>query len=209
WVLNMNGEGKNVQVIDAATNKVVQTIEGIKYPHGVAFSPDGSLAYVSSEDEQATNALWVVDTRTGKILKSAPLSARRGNVPAITKDGKRLLVCVGPPRDPATNEVKSGTGVGALDVVDTATLKITKSFATQGHDCYTTQDGKDWIAGAGQNVTIIDVKTEEILWKVPFKEGLGPIDWETNPDGSPRRLFVTPLRQDVRAFAVVDWATQK
>src|SRR4051812_30146954 len=73
WVLNMNGEGKNIQIIDPATNKIVQTIEGIKYPHGVAFSPDGSLAYISSEDEQVTNALWVIDVKTGKILKSAPL----------------------------------------------------------------------------------------------------------------------------------------
>jgi YVTN family beta-propeller protein len=209
WVLNMNGEGKNIQVIDPATNKIVQTIEGIKYPHGVAFSPDGSLAYVSSEDEQATNAIWVVDTKTGKILKSAPLSSRRGNVPAITNDGKRLLVCVGPPRNPKTHQVESGTGIGALDVVDTASLKILKSFPMQGHDCYTSPDGKYWIAGAGKNLTVIDVQTEKVLWQIHYEEGLGPIAIEANPDGSPHRLFVTPLRQGVRSFAVVDFATHK
>src|SRR5262245_7867410 len=40
WVPNwISG---TIDVIDPITNKVVQTIEGIEKPHGVAFSPDGS-----------------------------------------------------------------------------------------------------------------------------------------------------------------------
>src|SRR4029077_4667192 len=96
WALNINSDGTNsIDVIDPVTNKIVQTIAGIPKPHDVAFSLDKSRAYVTSEDEKSEDALYVVDTKTGKILHKAPLDGRRGNVPAITKDGKRLLVCVG------------------------------------------------------------------------------------------------------------------
>jgi YVTN family beta-propeller protein len=223
WVLNNNGEGKQIQIINSATNKIVQTIEGIRYPHGVAFSPDGKLAYVVSEDEQATNALWVIDTKTWKILKSAPLSAHRGNVPAITKDGKLLFICVQPPRTPDNEACASATSQcggpsagppnGALDLVDTATLKVIKSLPYSGHDCYTTPDEKYFVAGAGRlpggGLLVIDAKTFQEAWRVPIKEGMGPIAFLTNPDGSTRTVLVTPLNQRVRQIAVVDFATHK
>ena len=74
WALNINSDGTNsIDVIDPVTNKIVQTIEGIPKPHDVVFSPDKSRAYVTSEDEKSDNALYVVDTKTGKILhKAAP-----------------------------------------------------------------------------------------------------------------------------------------
>jgi YVTN family beta-propeller protein len=207
WVLNIGSDGSNsIDVIDPATNKIVQTIEGIREPHGVAFSPDGNRAYVTSESEESKDALYLVDTTSGKILKKAPLSGRRGNVPAITIDGKRLLVCVGSPRDANGLVMSSG---GTLDIVDSTSLKIIKSLPMQGHDCYTTPDGKYWIAGSGKLLVIIDVQTGEPLWQVPFKEGIATVGIETRPDGSPRRLFVTPLITKVREFAIVDFATHK
>jgi YVTN family beta-propeller protein len=223
WVLNNNGEGKQIQIIDPATNKIVRTIEGIKFPHGVAFSPDGKLAYVVSEDEQATNALWEIDTKSGKILRSAPLSAHRGNVPAITKDGKELFICVQPPRKPDNEACVSassqcggpnaGPQHGALDLVDTSTLKVLKTLPMSGHDCYTTPDGKYFVAGAGGlpggGLLVIDAKTFQEAWRVPIKEGMGPIAFLTNPDGSTRTVLVTPLNQRVRQIAVVDFATHK
>src|SRR4029077_17997294 len=171
---------------------------GIPKPHDVAFSPDKSRAYVTSEDEKSENALYVVDTKTGKILQKAALTSRRGNVPAITKDGKRLLVCVGAPRDENGLVMSSG---GALDIVDTTSLKVVKSLPMPGHDCYTTPDGKYWIAGSGKFVVIIDIPTGEPIWKVPFKEGIATIGIETGPEGSTRRLFVTPLVTKIREFA--------
>ena len=209
WVLN--SASGTIDVIDPATNKIVQTIPDIPKPHGVAFSRDGKLAYVSSEAEDQENGLYLVDTKSGEILKRAPLSGRRGNVPAITKDGKRLLVCVNSPRDGG----ETGTnGNGALDVVDTSTLKVVKSFPVKGHDCYTTPDGKYWIAGSGvgstSQVYVIDVKTEETAWTFPLKNGIAPIGIETGPDGSTRRLFVTPLFQfKGREIVVVDFATHQ
>ena len=208
WALNINSDGTNsIDIIDPVTNKIVQTIEGIPKPHDVAFSPDKSRAYVTSEDEQSEDALYVVDTKTAKILQKAPLDGRRGNVPAITKDGKRLLVCVGAPRN-EQGIVPTDSTAGALDVVDTTSLKILKTLPLRGHDCYTTPDGKYWIAGTGKFLSVIDVQTEERVWQVPYDEDLGPISIETNPDGSTRRLFVT-WHLNYRQFSVVDFATHK
>jgi len=208
WALNIGSDGTNsINIIDPVTNKIVQTIEGIPKPHDVAFSPDKSRAYVTSEDEQSENALYVVDTKTGQILQKASLDGRRGNVPAITKDGKRLLVCVGAPRN-EKGFVPPESTAGALDVVDTTSLKVLKTIPLRGHDCYTTPDGKYWIAGTGKFVTVLDVQTEEPVWNVPYEEDLGPISIETNPDGSTRRLFVT-WHLTYPEFAVVDFRTHK
>jgi YVTN family beta-propeller protein len=212
WVLNI--EGNTIDVIDTKTNKIVQSIPNIPKPHGVAFSPDGKLAYLSSEAEDQENSLYLLDTKTGKILKKTPLTSRRGNVPAISKDGKRLIVCIGPPRDDRGGVMNAG---GALDIVDTASLTVIKTIHTPqgGHDCYTSADGKYWVAGSGVGgatsaVYVIDLQTGETLWTIPYKEGVAPIGLEAGPDGSPRRLFVTPLLQfKKREVAIVDFATHQ
>src|ERR1019366_7054864 len=43
-----NSAGDTVDVIDPATNKVVQVIRGIELPHGIAFSLDGTRIYISN-----------------------------------------------------------------------------------------------------------------------------------------------------------------
>jgi len=52
-VYQTNSAGDEVHVIDAATNKVVQTIfKDIEVPHGVTFAPDGKRAYITCEAEK-------------------------------------------------------------------------------------------------------------------------------------------------------------
>src|SRR5260221_5573710 len=72
-----NSAGDNVHVIDPATNKVVQVIEGIEVPHGVNFSPDGKIVYVSNE---SMSTLDIVDQKTGKVTKQIPLSGHPNNI---------------------------------------------------------------------------------------------------------------------------------
>src|SRR5262245_40678392 len=79
----LNDKSSTVDVIDPVTNKIVQTIGGMGEPHGVAFSKDGSRAYITSEVFRSLN---VVDTKTGKLIKKIPLSGKP-NLPAITNDG--------------------------------------------------------------------------------------------------------------------------
>jgi YVTN family beta-propeller protein len=204
YVLNI--EGASVDVIDPATNKVVQRIEGIPHPHGVAFSPDGSRAYFTSESE---NALFEVNTKTGKVLRKVGMSPGTANVPTITKDGSRVFVCVNGVRD-AYGIMQSQKG-GYVDIVDTKTFAKVKGLPRKGgmHDCYTTPDGKYVLASSlgGKFLEVWDAKTEQPLWEVSFDKGVTTSAQELGPDGSTRRVFSN--LSDFRGFAVIDMAEGK
>src|SRR6266568_3693074 len=186
-----NSAGDTIDVIDPATNKVVQVIRGIELPHGIAFSPDGTRVYVSNEAE---SVLDVVNRKSGEILQKVPLSARPNNI-AITKDGGRVLV-----------GIRSQPGV--VDVIDTVSLHRTKSIAVDGsvHNVFVTPDGKYAVSGSIENkaATVIDLNTEKAAWEVKFDRAVRPMAFETNPDGSTSRIFVQ--LSGFNGFAVVDFA---
>jgi YVTN family beta-propeller protein len=137
-----------------------------------------------------------VDGRTLKILKHVPLTNRPNNI-AISKDGKRVYVAI-------------VAGAGAVDVIDTATMTRAKSIRTEGgvHNTFTTPDGKFVVAGSipGRKISVIDTTTEEIVWTLPMDAGVRPICFETNADGSTKRMFVE--LSDFHGFVTVDWNTK-
>jgi YVTN family beta-propeller protein len=186
-----NSAGDTVDVIDSATNKIVQVIRGIELPHGVAFSPDGSRVYISNESE---SVLDVVDEKSGEILQKVPLSGRPNNI-AITKDGDRVLVGI-------------RTDPGVVDVIDTTSLKRSKSISVDGsvHNVFVTPDGKYAVSGSIENkaATIIDLRSEQAVWEVKFDSAVRPMAFEANPDGSTSRIFVQLT--GLNGFAVVDFA---
>ncbi|MHB8500354.1 MAG: YncE family protein [Candidatus Acidiferrales bacterium] len=186
-----NSAGDTVDVIDAATNKVVQVLRGIELPHGVAFSPDGSRVYVSNESE---NVLDVVERKSAKILKKVALSGRPNNI-AITRDGGRVLV--GIRKQP-----------GFVDVIDTASLSRVKSIPVDGsvHNVFVTPDGEYAVSGSIENkaATVIDLRSEEAVWEARFDNGVRPMAFESNSDGSTSRIFVQ--LSGFHGFAVVDFA---
>jgi len=193
-IYQTNSAGDAVDVIDPATNKVVMQVKNIEVPHGVTFSPDGTRAYISCEAEKT---LWAVNAKTGKLIAKAPLSGHPNNI-SISKDGRRVFVAI-------------VTQPGAVDVIDTASMKNIKSIPTKGgvHNTYVTPDGKFVIAGSivGRNMTVIDPQTLEILWEKKFDLGVRPIAFEKAADGSTRRLFVQLSGFD--GFAVVDFRTHE
>ena len=189
-----NSAGDTVDVVDSATNKVVQVIKGIEVPHGVNFSPDGKWVYISNEVERV---LDVVDQKTGAIVNKIPLSGHPNNI-AVTKDGRRVLVCI-------------ATAPGALDIVDATSMKLAKTVPVKGqlHNVYVTPDGKYAVAGsvAGKRLTVIDLKTEEVAWDMGFDAGVRPMAIEKNADGSTSRIFVQ--MSNLHGFAVVDFAKRQ
>jgi YVTN family beta-propeller protein len=189
-----NFAGDTVDVIDPATNKVVQVIERIEMPHDVNFSPDGSRVYVSCESE---NVLDVVDQKTGEIIKKVPLSGVPNTI-AVTKDGGRVFVGI-------------RSEPGALDVIDTSSLERVKTIPKTGplHDIYLTPDGKYVVAGSeeGKQLTVVDVQTEQPVWGVKFERTVRTMAMDANPDGSTRRIFVN--LGEFHGFAVVDFAAHK
>src|ERR1700730_11724568 len=148
-----NHAGDTVDVIDPATNKIVQVIEGVEVPHDVGFSPDGSRVYLSIESE---NVLDVVDRKNGKIVKKVALRGPPTTI-AVTKDGGRVFV-----------GIRSKPGV--LDVIDTKSLERVKSIPDTGplHDIGLTPDGKYVVTGSEElrQLTVVDVQTEHIHWSV-------------------------------------------
>ena len=192
-VVQTNSQGDNIHLIDPSTHAIVSEIKGIPINHGAAAAPDGSRLYFSSEGEQT---LHVVDTKTLQTLKKIPLTGRPNNI-SISKDGRRVYVGI-------------VTAPGAVDVIDTATTERVKSIPTKGgiHNVYVTPDGRYVVAGsiAGRLMTVIDQKTEEPVWTL-FEVGVRPMAFETNADGSTKRIFVQ--LSDFHGFAVVDFAQRK
>jgi YVTN family beta-propeller protein len=193
-IVQTNAAGDNIHLIDPATNRIAGEIKGIEVNHGAAAAPDGSRFYFTNE---ANHTLDVVDGRTLAVTGSIPLSGRPNNL-AISRDGRRVYVAI-------------VAAPGAVDVIDTATLSRAKTIPTKGgvHNTFLTPDGRHVVAGsiAGRNLTVIDARTEEPLWSMDFDNGVRPIGFETNPDGSTRRMFVQIT--NFHGFRVVDFAARK
>jgi YVTN family beta-propeller protein len=189
-----NSAGDAVDIIDPATNKVVFQVHDIEVPHGVAFSPDGTRAYISCEAE---NTLWAADAKTGKLIAKAPLTGHPNNI-SISKDGKRVFVGI-------------VQAPGAVDVIDTASMKNIKSIPVKGgiHNTYVTPDGKFVLAGSivGKMLTVIDPETLQIAWEMPFDLGVRPIAFEKAADGSTSRIFVQ--LSGYHGFSVVNFKTHE
>ena len=193
-IVQTNAAGDSVMLIDPVTNKVVGEIKGIEVNHGVAAAPDGSKFYITNEAE---STLDVADAKSLAVTKHIPLTNHPNNV-AVSKDGKRVYVAI-------------VAGAGAIDVIDTATLTRVKSIRTEGgiHNTYVTPDGTFVVAGSipGKKVIVIDQKTEEVVWSVPTDDGVRPMAFETNADGSTKRIFVQI--SNFNGFLTLDFATHK
>ncbi len=193
-IVQTNAAGDSVMLIDPATNKVVGEIQGIEVNHGAAVAPDGSRFYITNEAESTVD---VADAKSLKVIKRIPLTNHPNNI-AVSKDGKRVYAAI-------------VAGAGSVDVIDTGTLTRVKSIRTEGgiHNTYVTPDGKFVVAGSiiGRKINVIDQKTEEIVWTLPTEQGVRPIAFEVNPDGSTKRLFAQ--LSNFNGFVVVDFATHQ
>jgi YVTN family beta-propeller protein len=189
-----NSAGDSIDVVDPASNRVVQEIKGIEGAHGIAFAPDGSRVYVSNE---ADSTLDVFDRESGQLVKKVALSNHPNNI-AVTRNGDRILVGI-------------ARGHGAVDVIDAKTLTRSKSILVNGrlHNIYVTPDGKHLIAGSipGKLITVIDLEQEVPVWELALDKGVRPMTIEANPDGSTRRIFAQ--LSDTNGFSVIDFAARK
>lgn len=191
-VIQTNAAGDDSHVIDPATNTVVAVIHDIRIPHGITGAPDGSRLYISNE---ALHTLDAVDALSLSVVARVPLSGRPNNV-TITKDGRKVYVGI---RD----------APGALDVIDTASLKNVKTVPVAGaiHNVYVTPDGRFAVAGSIPNsmISIVDTSTDQMVRTIKMSAGVRPMTFDTNADGSTRRIFVQ--LSNFHGFAAVDFAT--
>lgn len=189
-ILQTNSAGDDVHVIDPETRRVVDVIDGIPIPHGVTHHPDGHVVYVSNEHDET---LDVVSTRTLEVTKQIPLTGGPHNL-SITPDGEKVYVGI--------HEFGEVAGV---DVIATAAERRVAHVPTPGpiHNVYVTPDGRHAVAGSivARTLTVIDADSDEALWTMEFDQrrpgasplydgGVRPMEFETAPDGSTRRIFV-------------------
>jgi YVTN family beta-propeller protein len=99
------GENR-VAFVDVATNTVLATVP-VANPHTVTIQPDGTLAYVASQ-EPGRFALVVIDLSSRSALRSLALD-KAPRDPEFTYDGKALYVTL--------------AGVSAIEVLDPVTGK--------------------------------------------------------------------------------------
>jgi YVTN family beta-propeller protein len=193
-ILQSSAGGDNVLLIDPATNTVVGEIDDIPVPHGVSYSPDGTYIYVSNEHDAT---LDVVSRETLKVIKQIPLTNGPNNI-AITPDGRKLYVAI-------------ARGEGGVDVIDTESLTNVRHIPTAGgvHNVFVSPDGRDLIAGmiGARTLTVIDTSTDQPAWSVPDIGGVRPMEFDVNPDGSTKRIFVE--LSDLHGFVVVDYETRQ
>ena len=211
-IIQTNSAGDNIDIIDAATNKVVGEIKGIEAPHGVAVAPDNSRIYIS---EQATNTVTVVDGKTLQVTKRIPLSGNP-NLIDLTPDGRWLYVAIALTYDDLSEfpQIKANPS-GGVDIIDTASLQNVKTIAIRGgvHDLNVTPDGKYVIVGNSRGakppanvMTVVDTRTNEIAWTLPMNPAPSPMAVTKNPDGSTDKIYAQ--LGGFNGFAVLDFATR-
>ena len=193
-IVQTNSAGDNVHIIDPVTNTVVGEITGIERAHGVSPTPDGRWLYVANESDDTVD---IVDVAMMKVTKKIPLTGRPNNI-AITPDGRKVYVAI-------------AQSPGALDVIDTKTNEIVATISVHGgvHNTYVTPDGKYAIAGmvGARNITVVDTETDTPLWTTYFYRGIRPMAFDTNPDGSTRRIYAQ--LSNFNGFGVLDFETRK
>lgn len=193
-IYQTNAAGDAVDIIDPATNKIVQRVTGIEAPHGVAFSPDGKRAYFTVE---GSTEVWASDTQTAKVVGKVKLSGHPNNI-IVSKDGKYVFAGI-------------AVAPGAVDVIEAATMKNIKSIPVKGavHNVDITPDGKALVIGsvAGTSITVADPNTHQVLWEHKFKSGVRPLAIDAKTDGSTNRLYVQ--LSGLHGFVVFDWATRE
>jgi len=210
-IIQTNFAGDSMHIIDPATNKVVGQITGIEAAHGIVTSPDGNRIYYS---EEATNTLTVIDGKTLKATKQIPLSGNP-NLVDITPDGKTIYVAIALSYTDLSQFPKiQAAPSGGVDVIDTASLTRIKTISLKGgvHDLNMTPDGKFLVVGNARGgkanvMTVVDTKTNDVAWNIPFDPSPSPMAVSKNPDGSTRAIYAQNGRDN--GFQVVDFATRK
>lgn len=199
-IVQTNSRADVVHLIDPATHAIVQEISGIPVNHGAAAAPDGSYLYFSSE---AKVTLDVVDTGSFDIVQEIPLTARPNNI-SIGADGRYVYVGI-------------MAAPGGIDVVDTQSRSVVQRIDTGSnvHNTYVTPDGKHLVAGTfggTGNLDVYSTETHERVFQLypprnsETLEGIRPVAFDTNADGSTRNMYVQI--SELHGFAVVDFASR-
>jgi YVTN family beta-propeller protein len=164
--------GNTISVIKTASNKVIATITVGKFPAGVAFTPDGSRAYVTNRGD---NTVSVIDTKTRTELTTVPVQYKPANV-AITPDGRHAYVTNFGDPIPIP-----GTTVSVIDTTTNAVVATIPGVGPGPLGVAVTPDGAHvYVVNVlFDNVSVIETATNTVVATV----AVGP---------RPRAVAITP-----------------
>lgn len=169
-------------VINTATNKITHTINlaNRPYPQAMAFSPDGSRLYVTSQAPDRPGQLIVVDMVAHAVTSVASLDAGPHQI-AVSPNGERVYV----------SSVDSDS-LAVLDRDAVAVARIAVGDRPQG--VAVAPDGRlayvGVFNGAFQgDLAVIDTRTNKIVNRIPFGGLNVPKELGFTPDGT--RLYVS------------------
>jgi YVTN family beta-propeller protein len=197
------GGSNQVAVINVATDAVIGDITVSSGPRQVVFSPDGSLAYVTTE-----TSIAVISTATGKVTRVIPDLAGSPQGIAVSPDGKTLYVtnpdagtvlvlnaATGRPRalikagaEPYSVAVTpDGAAAYVADMnsdtavaISTATNKIIATIPTgtlPGSVGVVPDGSQVWIGNVESgSVTVINPATNTVTGTITFGAGTAPLD---------------------------------
>lgn len=199
-IIQTNSAGTNAHLIHPETHEVLAVIENVPHAHGVAEHPDGLYYYFSNERHSTVD---VVDTRTLEVVDHIPLSGRPNNV---SMSGELRKLYVG---------IRSAPYTDVIDI-DTQEVIATVDMHRGVHNIYVTDDSRWAVASLAPgpqrpedpSIEVIDTSTDEIAWGIPVRGvRTRPLAIESNPDGSPKRIFAQASGH--HGFFVIDWDTRE
>lgn len=176
----------------AATPVVSDTINVGDSPTGVAFTPDGTRAYVTNYDASSVS---VINTATDEVT-GYPVSVGDGpSAVAVTPDGTRAYVANGGSGFVSVIDTTTNTVSGSPIVVGSAPLAV--AITPDGTRVYVTNFN-------GKSVSVIDTTTNQTLDN-PISVGTGPSGVAITPDG--KRAYVTNRNSDT--VSIIDTTTNQ
>jgi YVTN family beta-propeller protein len=171
-----NTGGSTISVINQSTDTVTATITTGTGPYGIAFSPDGKLAYVAVESQ---SKVTVISTATDKVINNITVGKSPHGV-AISPDGKRLYVAN-----------YGGKSISVINTSDTSkyTTIGTISGITSPHELWISPDGSRLYVSTYQSNSVYVINTaNDANTIVSTITGSKPYFISLDPSGS--RLFV-------------------
>jgi YVTN family beta-propeller protein len=166
-----------VSVIDTATNMVMTTLTmGFGGPVGVAVTPDGKHAYVTTNG--GSNNVSVIDTATNMVMTTLTVGTNPTGV-AVTPVGKRVYVTNLFSNNVSVIDTATNTVVGSPIPVGSGPIAV--AVTTDGKHAYVVNNGSNNVSVIGTATNTVEAAT------IPV--GTSPQGVAVTPDG--KHAYVT------------------
>jgi YVTN family beta-propeller protein len=161
---------------------VVDIIRGVNIPEGLAIDPANHRVYVASQGGYGEDPVFVIDTVRDRVLEEETVANMAVGVSvAVSSKHQKLYVARGnqPYKESATGEV--GSPLSIVDLSDRQVLR-THALRTSVNLAVLTPDEEYVLVGNGEQISIIDTSSDEVV--KTFQFGAGPLGIAVSRDNA-------------------------